>query len=60
VKATPLVAPTVDAMEEVADAGVTEVITTPWYFYPGDPADPGHQDESVVRFAAEVIRPLAG
>jgi probable F420-dependent oxidoreductase len=60
VKATPLVAPSVDAMEDVADVGLTEVITTPWYFYPGDPSDPGHQDESVARFAAEVIRPMGG
>lgn len=60
VKATPLVAATVDAMEEAADAGLTEVITTPWYFYPGDPSDASHQDESVARFATEVIRPLAG
>lgn len=60
VKLTPLVAPTPEAMNEVAELGVTEVITVPWYFFGGDPSDPSVQDESVARFAAEVIEPLAG
>lgn len=60
VKLTPLVASTPEAMAEVSELGVTEVITVPWYFFGGDPADPSVQDESVARFAAEVIEPLAG
>ncbi len=59
IKVTPLVAATPDAMAEVAEAGVTEVITVPWYFFGGDPSDPSVQDESVARFGAEVIAPLA-
>lgn len=58
IKLTPLVAPTPEAMAEVAALGVTEVITAPWYFFGGDPADPAVQDEAVERFAAEVIAPL--
>lgn len=46
-------------LAEVAAAGATEVITVPWYFFGGDLNDPPVQDESIARFAAEVIRPLA-
>jgi len=59
VKLTPIVAPTAEAMAEVAALGVTEVITVPWFFFGGDPTDPSVQLESVARFADEVIRPLA-
>jgi hypothetical protein len=59
VKLTPIVAPTVDAMEELAALGVTEVITVPWYFYGDDPEDPKAQDEAVARFGDEVIAPMA-
>lgn len=58
VKLTPLVAPTVEAMEEVGALGVTEVITVPWYFYGDDPTDPGAQDEAVARFGVEVVSAL--
>ncbi len=58
VHATPLVAPTVEAMADLEAIGLTGVITVPWYFFPGDPEDPGHQEESVRRFAEEVILPL--
>lgn len=58
VKLTPLVAATPEAMAEVAACGVTEVITVPWYFFGGDPTDPGHQEEAVDRFAAEVIEQM--
>jgi probable F420-dependent oxidoreductase len=59
VKLTPIVAPTAEAMAEVAACGVTEVITVPWFFFGGDPNDPAAQDEAVDRFAAEVIEPLS-
>lgn len=55
---TPLVAPTVEAFAELAAAGVTGIITMPWYFMAGDPNDPGHQDESIAWFAETVIEPL--
>lgn len=58
IKVMPLVAPTPEAMSEVAELGVTEVITVPWYFFGGDPTDPDVQFESVARFAADVIDPL--
>jgi probable F420-dependent oxidoreductase len=58
VKLTPIVAPTAEAMAEVRERGVTEVITVPWYFFGGDPEDPSVQDESIDRFAAEVIEQM--
>lgn len=58
VKLTPIVAPTAEAMAEVRDRGVTEVITVPWYFFGGDPEDPAVQEESIDRFAAEVIEQM--
>jgi alkanesulfonate monooxygenase SsuD/methylene tetrahydromethanopterin reductase-like flavin-dependent oxidoreductase (luciferase family) len=58
VQATPLVAATPDAMADLADAGLSGVITIPWYFSGGDPNDPGHQDESIAWFAETVIEPL--
>ncbi|MCB1269871.1 MAG: TIGR03619 family F420-dependent LLM class oxidoreductase, partial [Microthrixaceae bacterium] len=36
IKATPMVPATVEAMEELADIGLTDVITMPWYFTGGD------------------------
>ena len=56
--ATPLVAPTPEAFAELAELGLTEVITIPWYFSGGDPNDPGHQEESLHWFAETVIAPL--
>lgn len=56
--ATPLVAATPDAMADLADLGLTGVITMPWYFTGGDPDDPGHQIESIHWFAEHVIAPL--
>lgn len=58
VQATPLVAATPDAMADLADAGLTGVITIPWFFSGGNPNDPGHQDESIAWFAETVIEPL--
>lgn len=58
VKATPMVPATVDAMAALAEAGLTDVITVPWYFAGGDPNDPQHQLDSISWFAEHVILPL--
>jgi probable F420-dependent oxidoreductase len=58
VKATPLVAAAPDPMARLAEAGLTDVITVPWYFSGGDPNDPGHQLDSLAWFADTVIHPL--
>ncbi len=58
IKATPMVPATVEAMEELADIGLTDVITMPWYFTGGDPEDRAHQVESLQWFADEVIEPM--
>ncbi len=58
IKATPLVAPKPDAMARLAEAGLTDVITVPWYFSGGDPNDPQHQLDSIAWFAETVIGPL--
>jgi probable F420-dependent oxidoreductase len=58
VQATPLVPATPEAMAELGRAGLTGVITVPWYFSGGDPNDTGHQDESIAWFAETVIDPL--
>ncbi len=52
-------APTPEAFAELAELGLTEVITIPWYFSGGDPNDPGHQEESLHWFAETVIAPSA-
>ncbi|MFN8019084.1 MAG: TIGR03619 family F420-dependent LLM class oxidoreductase [Acidimicrobiales bacterium] len=58
IKATPIVPATVDDMAKLAEAGLTDVITVPWYFSGGDPTDPQHQIDSVAWFAEHVIHPL--
>jgi len=58
IKATPIVAATVDDMAGLAAAGLTDVITVPWYFSGGDPNDPQHQLDSIAWFAETVIHPL--
>jgi probable F420-dependent oxidoreductase len=58
IKATPMVPATVDAMAALAEAGLTDVITVPWYFSGGDPNDQQHQDDSIAWFADTVIHPL--
>jgi probable F420-dependent oxidoreductase len=58
IKATPLVPATADDMAALAAAGLTDVMTVPWYFVPGDPNDPQHQLDSVAWFAEHVIHPL--
>ncbi len=59
VQATPLVPATVEAMDGLAEIGLTGVITVPWYFMGGgDPNDEAFQDESVRAFAATVIEPM--
>ncbi|HEX2577919.1 MAG TPA: TIGR03619 family F420-dependent LLM class oxidoreductase [Aquihabitans sp.] len=59
VHATPLVPATPEAMAALADAGLTGVITVPWYFRGGgDPNDASFQDESIHWFAETVIAPM--
>ena len=58
IKATPIVPATVDAMAPLAAAGLTDVITVPWYFSGGDPNDHQHQLDSIDWFAETVIHPL--
>ena len=58
IKATPMVPATVDDMAKLAEAGLTDVITVPWYFSGGDPIDPQHQLDAVGWFAETVIHPL--
>lgn len=60
VAATPLVPATPEAMQDLADVGLTGVITIPWFFTGGDPNDPYHQDESLYWFAEHVIEPFRG
>lgn len=55
---TPLVAARPEMFADLEQAGVTGVITMPWYFMEGDPNDPTHQIESVAWFAETVIEPL--
>jgi probable F420-dependent oxidoreductase len=45
----------VDGYRRLADAGVTELQTVPWYFSGGDPNDLQVQLDSLPRFADEVI-----
>lgn len=58
VKATPLVPAVPDEFAALAAAGLTDVITVPWYFSGGDPNDPQHQLDSLGWFAETVIEPL--
>jgi probable F420-dependent oxidoreductase len=58
IKATPIVPATVDDMAGLAAAGLTDVITVPWFFSGGDPTDFAHQLDSVAWFAETVILPL--
>jgi probable F420-dependent oxidoreductase len=44
-----------DGYHRLADRGVTEIQTVPWYFYAGDPADLQHQVDSLFRFADDVV-----
>jgi probable F420-dependent oxidoreductase len=44
-----------DGYRRLADAGVTELQTVPWYFYGGDPNELQVQLDSLARFADEVI-----
>lgn len=58
IKATPMVAATPDEMARLAEMGLTDVITVPWYFSGGDPQDARHQLDSLAWFAETVIHPL--
>lgn len=59
IKVTPLVPAEVDAMAALADQGVTDVITVPWFYYGGDNHDLVTKLDGVSRFADDVIGPLA-
>jgi probable F420-dependent oxidoreductase len=48
-----------DGVRRLADFGVTEAITQPWWFYGGDPNDLQVRVDSIERFAAEVITPFS-
>mgnify|MGYP003887918521 CR=1 FL=1 len=56
--ATPLVAPTPEAFARLGALGLTDVLTQPWWFRPGDPHDLDHQRDSTAWFAETVIAPL--
>ncbi|HMQ24523.1 MAG TPA: TIGR03619 family F420-dependent LLM class oxidoreductase [Acidimicrobiales bacterium] len=58
IKVTPLVMPTIEAMDELAALGVTDVITVPWYFYGGDPESLDTKLADLARFADEIIAPI--
>lgn len=59
VEATPMVAAEPEAMADLADLGLTGVITIPWFFRGGgDPNDDAFQDDSLAWFAETVIEPL--
>jgi probable F420-dependent oxidoreductase len=58
IKVTPLVMPSIEAMDELAALGVTDVITVPWYFYGGDPEALDTKVRDLERFADEIITPI--
>lgn len=58
IKVTPLVMPTIEAMDELAALGVTDVITVPWFFYGGDPESLDTKLADIARFGDEIITPL--
>jgi len=58
IKAISMDAFEVDGFRRLAEVGVTDAIVCPWYFYGGDIEDLGVQQESLERFAAEVISVL--
>ena len=58
IKVTPLVMPSIEAMDELAGLGVTDVITVPWYFYGGDPEALDTKLADLRRFPDETIAPM--
>ncbi len=58
VKATPLVLANADAMGEVFEAGVTDIITVPWLYHGPGPHPLDAKIEHLERFARDVIEPL--
>ena len=48
-----------DGYRRLADAGVTELQTVPWYFYGGDPDDLTVRLDSLARFADTIITRFA-
>lgn len=49
------VASDIDGFRRLEDAGVSTVLTVPWFFYPGDPASLDHKRRALERFAADVL-----
>jgi hypothetical protein len=49
------VASDVDAFRRLEDAGVSAVLTVPWFSYPGDPTSLDHKRRSLERFAMDVL-----
>ena len=47
-----------DGYRRLADCGVTDLITMPWYFYGGDPNALADRERSIERFAEDVLRRL--
>jgi probable F420-dependent oxidoreductase len=52
------VASDVDSFRRLEDAGVSTVLTVPWFFYPGDPASLDHKRGALERFAEDVLAKL--
>ncbi|MBK5287003.1 MAG: TIGR03619 family F420-dependent LLM class oxidoreductase [Acidimicrobiia bacterium] len=55
INALPTDAFELDGYHRLADAGVTELQTVPWYFFGGDPNDLGVQLDSLTKFADTII-----
>ena len=59
IKLTPLVLADAEAMADVAELGVTDVITVPWLYHGPGPHSLDAKVEHTLRFANDVIAPLA-
>ncbi len=59
VKLTPMVLADAEAMADVAELGVTDVITVPWLYHDPGPHSLDEKVEHTLRFANDVIAPLA-
>lgn len=44
-----------DSLRQLEDAGVSAVLTVPWFAYPGDPESLDHKRRSLERFAGDVL-----
>ena len=55
INALPTDAYELEGYRRLADAGVTELQTVPWYFFGGDPDDLGVRIDSLARFSDTVM-----